>query len=481
MDAREPTEVAIAFYTATRMSSSSAAAASSPSLAGHLEWLFGRLNFERLAAGKYQIGDFELARMQRLLRELDDPHLKTPCVHVAGSKGKGSVVYLVDQMLIAAGHRVGRFTSPHREHYRERIALDGVPIDDARLAAAFSTVRPVVDALETDGCGATFFEVSTALGWVAFDQHGADVAVVEVGLGGRLDSTNLCRPWATAIVSISHDHGHLLGHGLDEIAREKAGILKPGVPTVMGDLPPEAASEVRQVAGRVASPVWQVGVDLLAEPRGEQKVEVTSPIGSSTAVQRLAGTHQRENLAVAVGLVHRLRPHLDIPDEAIARGTAAVEVPLRIEVVRNRPRVVLDVAHNGASVAALLSTLSPPAGRRFAIFGTSSDKHVDEMLQEMSGHFEHVYLSRYSSNPRALPVGDLAALAATHLDCETTVCDSVEVALARAERGLRDDDDLLIFGSFFLAIEAQAALQSDRSADDHATSDPVTANRRPAS
>lgn len=435
--------------------------------AADLDWLFGRLNFERLGRGGYSLGDLKLERMRRLLAELGDPQLATPCVHVAGSKGKGSVVHAVDAIARAGGYRVGRFTSPHIDQFHERIAIDGEPIGDDALHAAFAEVRPAVERLDADDHAATFFEIGTALAWVAFAAHRCDLAVMEVGLGGRLDSTNLCRPLVTAIVSISRDHGQILGHGLDQIAREKAGIIKRSVPVVVGELPPEAMGEVARVADEHSASVWAVGREIRYEAAVEdtRSLEVTTPAGRSAVRQTMAGQHQSDNLAVAVAIAHRLRdaePAFDLPDGTIASPAAAADVPLRIETVSERPRIVLDVAHNGASVEALLAAVPEPDGRSVAIFGTSNDKHVDEMLAAMRGRFDAVCLTEYSTSPRALPIGELAAAAAAVLTCRTEVCPTPAAALDAALDKLGDADELLIFGSFFLASEIRSLLAERR-------------------
>ena len=451
------------------------------SIADHLDWLFGRLNYERLSPGNYSLGDFKLDRMRELLDALGNPQNGRPCVHVAGSKGKGSVVHLVDAAVRGCGYRVGRFTSPHIERFHERIAIDGEPIADDALAAAFDRVRPVVEHLDAgDGPKLTFFEIGTALGWVAFEQAACELVVLEVGLGGRLDSTNVCDPLVTAIVSISHDHGQLLGDGLDEIAAEKAGIIKPGVPVVTGPLPPEAAEVVTAIADEHDAPLWSVGraIGVRRERTGSDAPEHGGPVTIFTPDEDitvpvvLPGTHQRDNLVVAVGVLMKLRKwKYELPSSAIAAALATVSLPLRAEVVRQSPLIVLDVAHNGASVAALLATV--PAlrgpnqdGRLFAIFGTSSDKHVDEMLAEMRGRFDRVFLTEYSTNPRALRLAELEALASRLLDCPTTVTATPAASLAAAIACLTDPGDaLLIFGSFFLASEMQSLLRTGRSAD----------------
>ena len=438
-------------------------------LAAHLDWLYGRLNFERLSPGNYSLGDFKLDRMRRLLAELGDPQFAMPCVHVAGSKGKGSVVHLVDAAVRACGYRVGRFTSPHIERFNERIAIGGQPIGDAELSAAFEVVRPVVVRLDASDQPLTFFEIGTALGWIAFDQAGCDLVVLEVGLGGRLDSTNVCRPVATAIVSISHDHGQILGDGLDAIATEKAGIIKDAVPVVTGPLPPEAAAVVDRIAGERNAPLDVVGGSIVAADGNGGAVVIQTPGQSLTVRQVLRGEHQRDNLAVAAGLLGVLSRSggFDLDPGCLQRGLERVQLPLRAEVIQRQPLVVLDVAHNGASVRALIDTADrqlqrSQSGRRVAIFGTSSDKHIDEMLAEMRGAFDVVCLTEYSTNPRALPLAELHAMAARLLDGELVVADSVPVAIASAMERLRSNDDsLLVFGSFFLASEVVANWPSE--------------------
>ena len=429
----------------------------------HQRRLLGRTNFERISPGKYAVADFELSRMAALLADLGEPQLATPCVHVAGSKGKGSVATAVSAALAAGGARCGLFTSPHVHHFEERVRIGGEFLPAAAWEAAFGAVWPAVDRMDAEGRRATFFEIVTAVAWLAFRGQSCDAAAVEVGLGGRLDSTNLCRPLVTVVTSISRDHGQLLGDSLSQIAAEKAGILKPGVPCVSG-AEGEAAAVIEARAAEVGCPLWRLGREIeltgsAADPMRPREVSVRTPAGSRAVPVALPGRHQERNAALAAAALDLLPESLRPTPEEASAGLASLACPLRVEVVGERPRVVLDAAHNGASVAALVAAVSEvPAARRWLVFGTSSDKHVEDMLAELRGAADRVVVTAYSTNPRALPADELAtqARAALGQDVEVAADPAAAVALLRREAG--PEDLVVCTGSFYLAGEVRELL-----------------------
>lgn len=437
-----------------------------------LEFIFGRINYERIPHDSYTVEDFKLRRMQHLLAELGNPQDRVPAVHIAGTKGKGSTAAMLAAMLQASDVRTGLFTSPHLLHYEERMTVNGRPPSPQELVALVERVRPIADAMDRTfpESGPTFFEVTTALAWLYFESQQAEMVVLEVGLGGRLDSTNICRPRCTIITSISRDHMRLLGESLGEIAAEKAGIIKPGVPVVSGVEGQEPAIVIEQVARRVGAPLLRLAEELPLEiteagaattELPAYRVSLTTPSGQARELTApLPGRHQARNLALAAVafdlLSNSWRP---LRTEAIAEGLRQVRWPLRIQQVAERPRVILDTAHNDASIRALCETVAHlPDQRRVLIFGTSRDKDVRAMLSILDGQFDDVILTRYVKNPRALPLDQLTDVAGEELSGPTWV-ETDPAAAWRKARALAGPADLIcVTGSLFLAAEFQSLL-----------------------
>jgi len=440
-----------------------------------LAWLDRRLNYERVSPA---VGTFAPDRVRRLLEAIGSPQATVPVVHVAGTKGKGSTVAMIASVLGEAGYRVGRYLSPHVHRIEERIEIDGRPISAAALTAAFATVMPAVEALdraeaERDARGPTWFEVLTAVALLHFSRSRVDVAVLETGLGGRLDATNVTQPVLSVITSISLDHMAVLGATIGRIATEKAGIIKRGVPVVSGAVHPSARRVIRAVAASRRAPLLELDRDFSVTastvPRGRDTfglpvARVTLPRslagGESTTTDYelgMAGRHQAENAALAVVAVRRLAAAgFRIPERAIAAGLRRTRLPARIEVVCRRPLVVVDAAHNAASMRALVETLAPllDAHRpRVLVFAASGDKQIERMLRQAAGRFDHVIVTRYETNPRAAPVERLRTA------CRTVGIDSVETArspaaaVARGRRIAGRDGLVCVAGSFFLAAE----------------------------
>lgn len=446
-----------------------------------LDYLFQRIDYERAIAAPYGDGTFKLDRMRELLVRLGNPQSRLPIVHVAGTKGKGSTSAMIAAVLSAAGYRTGLFSSPHLDRLEERMAVDGRPCSPAELMDLVDVLRPVVAEFDLAASrrqpaetGPTYFELTTAMALLHFVRSKVQAAVLEVGLGGRLDSTNVCRPAVSVITNISFDHMRQLGNTLAAIAREKAGIIKPGVPVVSGVVDDEPRAVIEEIARQRGCRLLQLERDFHYQYAPPRDVDQESAQGmmsyrlSCARRQRaydnvslgLLGRHQAANAATALTVLDELtRQGWQVPEAALRRGVAEVRWPARVEVAARRPAVVIDAAHNVASVEALAITLSESfsARERILVFATTRDKEVPAMLRRLLPHFGHVILTQYQNNPRGAPPEELAAIASQ--ECAAVqICPSPAAAWD-AVRALAGEKDLVcITGSFFIAAEMRAQI-----------------------
>ncbi len=415
---------------------------------------------------------FSLDRMHSLLRHLGHPEQRLKIIHVAGTKGKGSTSAMLASILRQAGYRTGLFTSPHLVYVEERVQVDGQPISRADLTQCMRRVARAVEAVESEHrSGTTFFEIITALGFLHFAEVRADFAVVEVGLGGRLDSTNVCTPLVSVITSISLDHVLQLGNTLPAIATEKAGIIKPGRPVISGATHPEAAEVISQIASERGVPLATLGVDFQFRYR-PGRVSNTQQIQPRVTVTvqneiwpelelPLFGEHQAANAAIAIACVSELRRNgVFIPLEAVRDGLAQVQWPARLEIVSQSPLVVLDCAHNVASIQAAVEALKTTfsSSRQGLIFACSRDKDWQGMLAELVPRFQRVWFTRYANSARSAQPEELAAF---WQQCGGGSCEVVSTpaeALHAAQAWAQPDDLICGLGSVFLAGELRSAI-----------------------
>jgi dihydrofolate synthase / folylpolyglutamate synthase len=393
-----------------------------------------------------------------LLGALGNPERRFRSVHVAGTNGKGTACALIERVLRAAGHRTGLYTSPHLVDFRERIRIGGRWADGAFLEAALRRIQALPEAQ-----GRTFFEVCTALAFEAFAAHGVTWAVVEVGLGGRLDCTNVIEPAVCAITGIGLDHLDILGETIAQIAAEKAGILKPGVPVVTGPaMDPEARGVIARTALERAAPqLAPVPLELGDCPEGLEALAPETPWGPLRLESKhLRGGFQAGNLAVALGVLGALRAQgVSIPAEAVVHGVCDARWPGRLEPCPGEPRLWWDGAHNPHGVAALATAwrdLGLPAPRAI-VFAVSSDKDVAAMLAPLAGLARQaiVFATRSRSGRALEPARVAQAAAAAGLECRETsgVAAACRAALAHAgAKGLA-----LLCGSLFAVGEAMEA------------------------
>lgn len=452
-------------------------------------WLDGRINHERTASP----GGWGLGRMRRLLQLLGNPQRDLKVVHVAGTKGKGSTVAMLAEILRGSGYRVGRYMSPHVQELEERIAIDDRQLTEAQLTAVWQPVRQAVEQMdrqaERQGLrGPTWFEILTAMAMLHFRQQQVDVAVLETGLGGRLDATNVCQPVLTVITSISLDHMAELGNSIAEIAGEKAGILKRGCPVVCGSRDSVAREVIASVATRRRSPLILIDRDFslrVTEPAegpsaaGSHVVEVvpaspgritlpSAASGQERCVVRMVGRHQAENagLAVAAAAVLHGRGY-PIAWAGVQRALATVQLPARIERFGERPLLIVDAAHNAASMESLSRTLPSQVGRggrRVLVFAASAEKQIGRMLGAMETWADRIVLTRYTTNPRAATLEALVAAAETAVPrlAASRLEEADPLRATRMARKLAGSNGIVcVAGSFFLAADVRRMLLGD--------------------
>jgi len=379
---------------------------------------------------------FGLENITAIVERLGRPDRTFKSVHVAGTNGKGSVTAMVDAALRAAGHRTARYTSPHLTDLSERFVIGGRPVAHDTLVCAAATVRDVVESLRFDGTldvQPTFFEVTTAVAFELFRRAEVEIAVLEVGLGGRLDATNIVSPVVTAITSIALDHQLYLGSTLAEIAFEKAGIIKAGVPVVVGPVDPESVSVITRVANE----------------RGAALIRAT-PADAAPFTLGLHGDHQRDNAGVAVRLLEQLTARgVGVPSDAVARGLANPEWPGRLDQRRlpDGRELLLDAAHNPAGAAALASYLTAESQRRPLVFAAMRDKDIDGMFRILLPAIGAAVMTR-ASNPRSADPGMLA-------DSARTIAPALPIAIEPSSTDAlaaawRMSPRIVVAGSIFL-------------------------------
>lgn len=400
-----------------------------------------------------------LERMERLLRLIGHPERKYRSVHIGGTNGKGSTAATVASILKRGGYRVGLYTSPHLIDFSERIRVSGAPIAPDRIVRLTNLLRNRIEA-EDPGLSAalTFFEFTTAMAFLYFAEVRVDIAVVEVGLGGRFDATNLLTPLVTAITQIDLDHERYLGATIVQIASEKAGIIKQGIPVIAGATQPEVLTLLEEVAQSKGAPLLRLDHEIKMEGdrpedfryRGERERSVHSP---------LLGRHQVRNTAVAIGIIEQLQSKgVPLSEEAILDGIRQVEWAGRLEVIRQRPLILLDGAHNPAGARALadfLKGVDPVRrGKHWMIAGIMRDKNIPDILNPLLPWVDEVVLTRPDIERAAEP--DLLVSAIQQGSPIQTIRERVPDAIGYVESLLQPQDTLIITGSLYTVGEAKA-------------------------
>ncbi|MEW6228350.1 MAG: Mur ligase family protein [Bacillota bacterium] len=432
------------------------------------------MNYEEAIAFLRDLGKFGtnlgLGRTLALLRAMGDPHREIRAVHVAGTNGKGSVAAMTDSVLRAAGFRVGLYTSPHLFSYTERIKVNGKDIPRARVGDIMSRLRLLFEDIAADPAlgPPTEFEMGTVMAFLYFAEEHVDYAVIEVGLGGRFDATNVITPLVSVITRVAMDHCDKLGNTVGEIAFEKAGIIKPGVPVVVGRQDTSALTVIKQVAGERSSRVVVLGEDITYERTAQSsesqtlRVSVRGKVFDHLKIP-LLGAHQVENAATAVGVAEVLRElGADVPPEAVRRGLELVRWPGRLEILQRRPLVLVDGAHNADGMDNLAAAVPEVTGRRrvTAVVGISRDKPVEKMMHEVASFASSVVATRASSSRLGgadpAMVAELAAAEGCEAAVEADAVQAADKALARTG----EDDALVVCGSLYLVGEVRNHLLS---------------------
>jgi dihydrofolate synthase/folylpolyglutamate synthase len=441
-----------------------------------LDYLYSHIDYSLQKTFRYSPEKFDLGRMRNFMTALGNPEREYKILHVAGTKGKGSVSALCASALKESGARVGLYTSPHLQDYAERIQVDGEPISHADLIALVEELKPFVAASPE----ITTFEITTALAFLYFARREVDTVVLEVGLGGRLDATNVCRPEVTVITSISYDHTDLLGETLAEIAGEKAGIIKTGIPVVVSPQKEEARQAIRGIAEERQAPLIQVGQDyryhLLDKTLEGQSFHVwhksdqiqydgISP-GSDKEwepiqlTMPLLGVHQLENAATAyVALQVAREKGIELNDLGIRNGFQSVKWPGRFEILRQDPPLIIDSAHNLDSARKLQLVLEDyyPGEPVILVFGASEDKDIKGMFTEIQPYVTRIVATK-STHPRAADPAELVGIA-QQMGIQAISTSSLEEALHEAELLAQEKAIILVTGSIFVAAAARSVWQ----------------------
>ena len=428
-----------------------------------LRFLASLADFERLRIVRYNSQNFDLDRMRSLLKRLGNPQDQFKSVHIAGTKGKGSTCAMIASMLQACGYKVGLYTSPHLTDVRERIQINGEMIPQADFARIVKVAEPMVERMKPRP---TYFDVLTAVSFKYFAEQQVDIAVIETGLGGRLDSTNVVKPEVTAITSISKDHMAQLGSTLAKIAEEKGGIFKAGVPAISVQQDPEADVVLKRVAEKNGTHLEVTGQTIEFSYRFESsrmqgphnRVCLTT---SNSKFEHLAvpllGEHQAINCGLALSVIDRLKTRgFAINDSKAMEGLAKTSVPGRMEMLSQQPRVVADGAHNAASLDAMLRAIGQhiPYDSMVIIFGCCADKDVPGMLERIAGGADKVIFTRVN-NIRSADPSELAARYVEQYGKMAQVAPTLEEAMAIAQRAVTKEDLICITGSFYLVGDAK--------------------------
>ncbi|WP_195935366.1 bifunctional folylpolyglutamate synthase/dihydrofolate synthase [Lactococcus lactis] len=421
-----------------------------------LEWIHSRLKFN-IRPG--------LSRVSALLELLGHPEESLSMIHVAGTNGKGSTVAFTRSIFMQAGLKVASFTSPFITTFGERMSINALPIADDKLIYYVEMIQPLVAELDKDAelTGITEFEIITAMAFKYFADEQVDLAVIEVGLGGLLDSTNVIKPVVSGITTIGLDHIDILGSTIEEIAAQKAGIIKPGIPVVVGNIELKALRVIWDVARKNTARVYQFPYDYRTEVEEHEHFNFFSGQEAILDIEKsLVGLHQIENagMAIELSLVYASKVGIELTEDVIRSGIREAFWPARMEKLGEKPLVLLDGAHNVHAMNRLLENLSSefPDKKITIIFSAITTKDISQMIKMLQTVKNSNLILTTFDYPKALNLGDFQKLEEEGVE----LAPSWELALVRAQKNLAEDDLLLVTGSLYFSSQVREFLKKEK-------------------
>ncbi len=436
------------------------------------EFLLQAIDYEKLTNYKYNITNFNLKRMEKLLSNVGNPHKRGTYVHITGTKGKGSTAIMIASALKVSGLKTGLFTSPHLVYLGERIKVNDEIISQKMLLQLVNELKPYIERerLKDITLSPTFFDTITAIALTYFERKKVDISVLEVGMGGRLDSTNVILPQISIITPIGYDHTDTLGHTLDRIAYEKSGIIKECIPVVSSTQEHEVLSIISKTCKEKKAQLRLVGKDILITDIKQIRKNELYGTECSISTWRnkykniflpIVGQHQVGNCATAIGALETLSENgvVKIDNGKIINALAKINCPARIEVVSKKPLIILDTSHTVSSMKFLRESIKEnfTFKRLILVIGMSGDKDIDGILREITRVADELIFTR-THNPREAEPGQLAQIAKKHYHKEPIVIENIDEALKEAKRIANKDDLICITGSFYLAGKVKETL-----------------------
>jgi dihydrofolate synthase/folylpolyglutamate synthase len=436
------------------------------------DFLLQTIDYEKLTQYKYNTSSFDLKRMVEMMSFAGNPHKKRRCVHITGTKGKGSTSIIIASILKELGLKTGLFTSPHLIYLEERMKVNDRMISQKMFVELINRLKPFIDRImvKTPALMPTFFEIVTAIAFLYFERKKVDISVLEVGMGGRLDSTNIILPEISVITPVGYDHTARLGHTLDRIAYEKAGIIKEGVPVISSAQEPEALSVISKTCKEKNARLYLVGKDILIN--NIKATKRNGIYGTGCEIQTwknkykniflpMVGRHQVENCATAIGSLEVLSENgvIKTDNEMVINALAKVKCPARIEVISKSPLIILDTAHTVSSMKILRESIKENFSfkKLIVVIGLSADKDIEGILKEIACVADGLILTR-TGNPREAEPEQMAVTAKRFYRKKPMVIEDIDEALKEARRIAKKDDLICITGSFFLAGKMKTLL-----------------------